>query len=44
MNYLTRQEQLVLSMVLGLLLIGWMVKAYRTSHPPPAVAVQAAKP
>jgi hypothetical protein len=43
MNYLTKQEQLVLSLVLGLLLIGWMVKAYRTAHPP-AVAVQAAKP
>ncbi len=43
MNYLTKQEQLVLSIVLGLLLIGWMVKAYRTTHPP-TVAVQAAKP
>ena len=41
MNYLTKQEQLVLSIVLGLLLIGWMVKAYRTAHPP-AVAVQPA--
>jgi len=31
---LTRQEQLVLCIVLGLLLMGWAVKAYRTSHPP----------
>lgn len=44
MNYLTRQEQLVLSIVLGLLLIGWMVKTYRTAHPPVAAAVQAVKP
>ncbi len=33
-NRLTKQEQLVLCIVLGLLLIGWAVKAYRTSHPP----------
>jgi hypothetical protein len=32
-NRLTRQEQLVLCMVLGLLLTGWAVKAYRTAHP-----------
>ena len=44
MNYLTKQEQLVLSIVLGLLLIGWMVKAYRTAHPPAMEAVQAAQP
>jgi len=45
MNYLTRQEQLVLSIVLGLLLIGWMVKAYRTAHPPAvSVSVQSVKP
>ena len=31
---LTKQEQLVLCLVLGLLLTGWVVKAYRTAHPP----------
>ena len=35
---LTRQEQLVLCIVAGLLLTGWAVKAYRAAHPPvPAV-------
>ncbi|HVU28064.1 MAG TPA: hypothetical protein VHG71_10065 [Verrucomicrobiae bacterium] len=43
MNRLTRQEQLFLCVVLGLLLTGWAVKAYRTAHPPSA-AVQSAKP
>ncbi len=33
---LTRQEQMVLVIVLGLLLTGWAVKAYRTAHPPAA--------
>lgn len=33
MNVLTKQEQLVLSLVLGLLLMGWAVKSYRTAHP-----------
>jgi hypothetical protein len=42
-NRLTKQEQLFLIIVLGLLLTGWAVKAYRTAHPPPAT-VQAAKP
>jgi hypothetical protein len=32
-NTLTKQEQLVLCVVLGLLLMGWAVKAYRTAHP-----------
>jgi predicted metal-binding membrane protein len=31
---LTKQEQLVLAVVVGLLLLGWAVKAYRTAHPP----------
>jgi hypothetical protein len=31
--YLTKQEQWVLALVLGLLLLGWAVKAYRTAHP-----------
>jgi hypothetical protein len=30
---LTRQEQLVLCIVLSLLLVGWAVKAWRTAHP-----------
>jgi hypothetical protein len=32
-NRLTKQEQWVLCVVLGLLLTGWAVKAYRTAHP-----------
>jgi hypothetical protein len=35
-NRLTKQEQLVLCIVLGLLLTGWAVKWYRTGHPVPA--------
>ena len=42
-NRLTKQEQLVLCIVLGLLLTGLFVKWYRTAHPPPPV-VQTAKP
>jgi hypothetical protein len=34
---LTKQEQTVLCLVLGLLLAGWAVKAYRTAHPPVAL-------
>jgi hypothetical protein len=41
MNVLTKQEQLVLSVVLGLLLLGWAVKTYRAAHPPVTVAVAA---
>jgi hypothetical protein len=33
-NRLTKQEQLVLCVLLGLLLTGWAVKTYRMSHPP----------
>jgi hypothetical protein len=40
---LTKQEQLVLCIVLGLLLTGWAVKAYRAAHPQ-ATTVQAVKP
>jgi hypothetical protein len=40
---LTKQEQLVLCLVLGLLLTGWAVKTYRTAHPP-ATAAQTATP
>ena len=38
MNRLTKQEQLVVCVVLGLLLTGWAVKAWRTAHPAPPVA------
>ena len=44
MNFLTKQEQLVLCVVLGLLLTGWAVKTYRAAHPPAAVPVQSVKP
>jgi len=37
-NRLTKQEQLVLCIVVGLLLTGWAVKAYRTAHPPQPAA------
>ena len=43
MNRLTKQEQLVLCIVVGLLLTGWAVKLYRTAHPP-ATVIQSAKP
>ena len=43
MNCLTKQEQLVLCIVVGLLLTGWAVKSYRAAHPPPS-SVPAAKP
>jgi hypothetical protein len=42
-NALTKQEQLVLCVVLGLLLMGWAVKAYRTANPP-VVRVPATTP
>jgi hypothetical protein len=42
-NYLTKQEQLVLCVVLGLLLTGLAVKTYRAAHPPSAT-VQPVKP
>jgi hypothetical protein len=41
---LTRQEQGVLAVVLGLLLVGLAVKAWRAAHPPaepPAPALNA---
>jgi hypothetical protein len=34
MVHLTKQEQFVLCVVIALLLTGWAVKAYRTTHPP----------
>jgi hypothetical protein len=42
-SYLTKQELLVLGLVLGLLLTGLLVKTYRTAHPP-ATATQPATP
>jgi hypothetical protein len=43
-NHLTKQEQLVIWIVLCLLVTGWCVKAYRNAHPVTAAAVQTAKP
>ncbi|HTR42352.1 MAG TPA: hypothetical protein VMH87_12115 [Pseudomonadales bacterium] len=46
MKFLTRQEQLFLGVVLGLLIIGWSVKWYRTAHPaetPATIAAEHAK-
>jgi len=40
---LTKQEQLVLCIVVGLLLVGWAVKSYRAAHPP-VKAGESAKP
>jgi hypothetical protein len=40
MNRLTKQEQMVVCIVLGLLLTGWAVKAYRTAHPPVRIESQ----
>jgi hypothetical protein len=37
-NRLTKQEQFVLIVVLGLLLSGWAVKTWRTAHPAPVPA------
>jgi hypothetical protein len=42
MHALTKQEQLVLSVVLGLLLLGWAVKTYRAAQPASAPAIAAA--
>jgi len=40
-NRLTRKEQLVLCIILGLLLVGWAAKTYRAAHPPPQSFEQA---
>jgi hypothetical protein len=40
---LTKQEQMFLCIVLGLLLTGWAVKTWRAAHPP-AAAIQQEKP
>jgi hypothetical protein len=39
-NRLTKQEQLFLIIVLGLLLTGLAVKTYRTAHPPMTIVQQ----
>ena len=39
MVQLTRQEQLVLCVVIALLLTGWAVKTYRTAHPSTAASL-----
>ncbi|HWD18311.1 MAG TPA: hypothetical protein VHB20_03465 [Verrucomicrobiae bacterium] len=39
MKCLTKQEQFVLCVVVVLLVTGWAVKAYRTSHRPVPAAV-----
>jgi hypothetical protein len=41
---LTKQEQLFLCIVLGLLLTGWAVKTWRSAHPSSAAANQQVKP
>ncbi len=43
MNWLTKQEQLVVCIVIGLLLTGLAVRYYRTAHPA-TTASQPAKP
>ncbi len=43
MNGLTKQEQLVLCVIVGLLLTGWCVKTYRAAHPA-AATTQSARP
>jgi hypothetical protein len=40
---LTKQERLVICIVVGLLTTGWFVKYYRTAHPP-APAMRTATP
>jgi hypothetical protein len=37
-NYLTKQQQMVLICILLLLLTGWAVKTYRTAHGPAKAA------
>jgi hypothetical protein len=41
---LTKQELLVLCVVVSLLLTGWAVKVYRAAHPAPVPAAQQSRP
>ncbi len=43
MNWLTKQEQLVICIVIGLLVTGLLVKFYRAAHPATTTS-QSAKP
>lgn len=43
MIHLTKQEQWVVCILAALLLTGWLVKSYRTAHPPKA-SIQPANP
>ena len=43
MNWLTKQEQLIICLIIGLLVTGLAVKYYRTNHPH-ATSGQPAKP
>jgi len=43
-NRLTSQERLVLCILLGLVLTGWAVKAWREARPPAPVAATAGTP
>jgi hypothetical protein len=42
-NFLTKQEQMVLCLIVVLLLTGWAVKTWRTAHPPAAAVPIAQK-
>jgi hypothetical protein len=42
MVHLTKQEQKVLCIILGLLLTGWAVKAWRVAHPPASAPIRQA--
>jgi hypothetical protein len=37
---LTKQQQVVLATVLAFLLVGWVVKVYRTAHTPTLATTQ----
>lgn len=40
MRHLTKQEQLVLCAIIGLLLVGWAVKTWRLAQSPPVAGEQ----
>lgn len=41
---LTRQEQLVVCVIVGLLLVGWAVKTYRLAQPARSPGITTLKP